>query len=69
METVIKKNRPLKPGTPAKRESQIAQTNGKSGVNAVPDNGKSRPPSDNDQLAPELENSSNKGQGPAGENL
>jgi len=27
------------------------------------------PPSDNDQLKPALENSSNKGQGPAGENL
>jgi hypothetical protein len=27
------------------------------------------PPSDNDSLQPELENSSNKGQGPAGENL
>ncbi len=27
------------------------------------------PQSDNDQLAPELENSPNKGQGPAGENL
>ena len=30
---------------------------------------KSGPPSDNDDLEPELENSSNKGQGPAGENL
>jgi hypothetical protein len=29
----------------------------------------SGPPSDNDELEPELENSSNKGQGPAGENL
>jgi len=27
------------------------------------------PPSDNDELEPELENTSNKGQGPAGENL
>ena len=69
METAIKKNNPLKPGTPEKRESQIAQTKGKSAVKAVPDNDEFRPPSDNDQLTPELENSSNKGQGPAGENL
>jgi len=27
------------------------------------------PPTDNDQLEPAVENSSNKGQGPAGENL
>jgi hypothetical protein len=66
METVIKKNRPLKPGTPEKRESQTEQHEGQSGVKGVD---KSDPPSDNDQLAADLENSSNKGQGPAGENL
>jgi hypothetical protein len=69
METLNKKNRPSKPGIPEKGKSQFEQKEGKYGVKALSNNDKPGPPSDNDQLASELEKSSNKGQGPAGENL